>query len=210
MSTKGFFVLLLAAMLTACVSTPKSKFGPVSASTRAALQDAKQVSVEVAEGKRMSHITGKEQAMMSTGVFFGAIGAAVATGAAISSANKRGATLEREDALVDPSKVVAAKMSEQLRAQGLEAANQGDIRMRLTTTNWTLSSESLGYFSSLDVAGRGGRILTRGECKYLRKMSEIGASTETLLANSGAQLKAEYDKAADYCATYFTAMLFPK
>lgn len=206
---KRVISLVTVTCLTACVSAPQNRFGPISAATKAALQ-SDSVRVDIVPGKGFSHFTGAEQAMMTTGMFFGAIGAAIGSGAAISSANRRGTALAKEDAIVDPSQTMAAKLRARLQAQGHQVSPDANLQLRVSTTNWSLHKDQLAYFAELQVfESTSGKVLTKGECKYVRKEAELGASPDALLANAGGGLKAEFDKGANYCATYFANTLFP-
>lgn len=201
-----FVWALFAAVLSGCVSTPTSKFGFISPSTRSALGGAEPVFVEVLPGKGFSHGTSADSAVMATGMMFGAIGGAIGAGVAIKNANRRGAELTSADGLIDPAKAVADKLRQRLVAAGHPYSDQANLRFQVTTTGWGLNKGTLVYGAALQIGEKFGKF-TKGECKYFRKPAELGADSDALLADSGARLKLEYMNAADYCASYFSGVL---
>jgi len=199
-------IVLIAAVLTGCVSAPVSKFGPISASTRSALRGAEPVFVEALPGKGFSHGTSADTAVMATGMMFGAIGGAIGAGVAIKNANRRGATLASTDGLIDPAKAVADTLRTRLVSAGHPYSDDASLRFQVTTTGWGLNKGNLMYAAALQIGERLGKV-TKGECRYFRKPSELGVDSDALLADSGARLKLEYAKATDYCASYFSGVL---
>lgn len=80
------------------------------------------------------------------------------------------------------------------------------LRFQVTTTGWGVNNGNLVYVAALQIGENFGK-LTKGECRYFRKPSDLGMDSDALLADSGARLKLEYAKAADYCASYFSGVL---
>ncbi len=199
-------ILIVAAILTGCVSTPTSKFGFISPSTRSALDGSQPIFIEAMPGKGFSHGTSADTAVMATGMMFGAIGGAIGAGVAIKNANRRGAALASTDGLIDPAMAIADTLRKRLVSAGHPDSDQASLRFQVTTTGWSLNKGSLVYNAALQIGEKFGKF-TKGECRYFRKPSELGVDSDALLADSGARLKLEYAKAADYCASYFSGVL---
>ncbi len=201
--------LLMAVLLAGCATGPKSTFGPMDARTTEAVGRAATVRVEVEPGKTLAYFNSSDQAKMATGMLFGPIGGAVGAAAAISSAEKRGMALATEVGMPDPAMKVADLMRAQL-APRRPTAEAADLQVVLTTSHWVLQQGNVAYFVQLQATDRAsGQLLTKGECKVLRKKNELQVAEEALLANAAARLKQEYGQAAEQCAGYFVGQLFP-
>lgn len=208
---KKLVVITAITVLAGCATAPKSKFDAINVETAGVLQGAGTLGIEVAAGKGMAHFTGAEQAMMTTGMLFGAIGGAIGASAAISSANRRGAELARTDNIVNPSEIVAEKMRQRLQSDHrLSTTIAADTRLVLSTTNWVKQGNNVGYFVLLKVIdAQTSNVRTKGECKYFREGKQLAVSSEALLANNAEKLKQEYENAAEHCTGYFMQHLFP-
>lgn len=199
---------LLVMALAGCASTPTSKFDKLDASTLQALQGTGMLGIEVMPGKAFAHYTNAEQAMLTSGIMFGAIGGAIGAASANASANRRGGELMTSAGMMDPSQAVADKLRRRLPAARM-TTHDADIRLSLTTSHWVMQQGNVGYFVQMQaVDAPSSRVMTKGECKYFRKAQEIGVGNEALLADSAAGLKQEYDRAAEHCADFFARTLF--
>lgn len=199
---------LLVVALAGCASTPTSNFDKIDAQTAQALQGVGMLSVEVMPGKEFAHYSNAEQAMLASGIMFGAIGGAIGAASANASANRRGGALMAAAGMTDPSLAVADKLRLRLPAERM-TTHDANIRLSLTTNHWVMQQGNVGYFVGMQVIDApSSRVMTKGECKYFRKAQEIGSTNEALLADSAAGLKQEYDRAAEHCADFFARTLF--
>jgi len=202
-------LLAVVVAVAGCASVPKSTFSVVSDAGMRMLRQSASWTADVAPGKGLAHYTGAEQGAMMSGMMFGAIGGAVGAIAATSMANRRGGKLVEETGLVDPSLLVAEKLMRRLNA-GPDPSDGTQARLTLTTTHWHLGQGNLAYFVQMQAYAPGGEsAVAKGECKYLRKLGELGTSEQQLLEGSAEGLKSAYARAAEHCVDYFMGELIP-
>ena len=204
--------LLLTVLLCSCATGPKSKFDSMGERSRRWVDTADAYAIDVVPGVPLSRTTGHEAAWVAGGTaMFGLLGAFVAADIARTNSASRGAFLTRQDGLNDPAPLVADGLRARMVTRHRAVSEHANLHVQIRTSFWGMNGNSVGYFAALQVVSAAtGTIVMKGECRYGNDFNEEGLSLEALLANSGAGLKQQYLRAADFCSDYFAEQLFPK
>lgn len=189
---------------------PKSKFDSMGERSRRWVDTADAYAIDVLPGEQLGRSTAMDGGLIGAGVVFGVVGAVVATSIAKSNASSRGRVLTRQDDLTDPAPLVANGLRARMGSRHRAVSDDANLHLRIRTSFWGLNGNSVGYFATLQVVSAAtGTVVMKGECRYANDFRKEGMPVEALLANSGAGLKQQYRRAAEYCSDYFALKLFP-
>lgn len=203
--------LALAVLLCSCSTMPKSKFDSMSDRSRRWVATADAYAIDVLPGAPLRRSTGREGAWITgSTAMFGVVGGFIAADIAKSNEESRGGLLIRQNDLHDPAPFVANGLRARMGSRHRTVSDDANLHLRIRTTFWGLNKESVGYFATLQVVSAAtGSVVMKGECRYANDFRKEGMPVEALLANSGAGLKQQYQRAAAFCSDYFVGKLFP-
>ncbi|WP_395681590.1 hypothetical protein [Dokdonella sp.] len=202
----------VALSMAGCASNPpSSKYAPVDAATAQALQ-GHDVQLLVKPTPSFVHMTTGDQATMTVGMLFGAVGGVVAAATAIKHSQSAGQALVVENGIPDPTALLSEKVRELLATKYGSAIGSSGYAVTVATDHWALAKGAVVFNASVSVTRgetAGSKPLALGQCRY-RSSNGANASTEDeLLANHAEKLKAELGTALDRCVEEFRQKLFP-
>lgn len=199
-------------LLAGCASNPPaSKYSPVDPALGRMLHD-RGVYLLVAPTPDFRRMTGGDQATMTVGMLFGAVGGGIGAIAAIEHARSAGRAVVKENEIADPSLRLVERVREMLVAKYGTANTESGLTVTVSVDNWALVKDDVAFSASVviaeathDAKKRPG-IFAKGVCQY--ESAPHGPTAEALLANGAAELKKELDAALEYCAEEFRTKFF--
>lgn len=202
--------LALTVLLCSCSTMPKSKFDSMSDRSRRWVATADSYAIDVIPGARLGKGSGTDGVVMGGGIMFGLVGIVIASSIVRSNATSRGAVLTRQDGLADPAPLVADGLRARMANRHRAVSDDANLHLRIKTSNWGMDKNEVTYSATMQVVSAAtGAVVMKGECRYANHFRSEGTSLEGLLGHSGAGLKQQYVRAADYCSDYFAGKLLP-
>lgn len=209
-------VTVMLCLLAGCASNPpQSKYGPPSAQTIDALR-GKNVELLIMPTPEFVQIEGSDQALMTVGILFGAVGGGIGAIAVMEHAKSRGQALVKEDAIADPTAELTDKIRDILTHKyGSSLVDSGArYSVIVATDSWALAKDTVVLNTSVKIddtavaQGKKPVVVASGSCRY-RSPDEKGAPTaDDLLANHGEKLKQTLGAALDRCVQDYRDKLF--
>lgn len=204
----------LVVLVSGCGSNlPKGTYVPVDSQTTRALQGGTvQLSAKPTPGFR--HFTAGDQAAMTVGMLFGAIGGGIGAAAAIKHSENAGAALVAENAIADPAPVLAEKVRELLATKYGSAFGESNRNVTVAVDFWSLTKGGVVFGASVALSDAPAGVPNRkplalGQCRYRSAGGNAAPTEDQLLADHAEKLKAELGSALDYCVDEFRRKLFP-
>ena len=195
-----------------CASNPpSSKYTPVDAATAVALQ-GHDVQLLVKPTPSFVHMTAGDQATMTVGMLFGAIGGVVAATAAIKHSQSAGQALVLENGIADPTTLLSEKVRELLTTKYGSVIGSSGYAVTVATDHWALAKGAVVFNASVSVTSgetASGKPLALGQCRYRSSNAANAPPEDELLANHAEKLKLELGTALDRCVEEFRQKLFP-
>jgi hypothetical protein len=192
---------------------PKGKYVPVDASAAQLLQGSHvQLLVKPTPGFR--HFTSGDQAAMTVGMLFGAIGGGIGAAAAIKHSENAGQALVAENGISDPAPLLSEKVRDMLTTKYGSVIGDSSRTVTVAVDFWSLTKGNVVFGASVVVAeaqagtSRKTPPLASGECRYRSASGDGAPSEDDLLANHAEKLKAELASALDHCVGEFGQKLF--
>lgn len=211
MKNRTLATTVFSILLASCASNPSGKYAPVDPALGRALRD-QGVNLLVTPTPDFSRMTGGDQAAMTVGMMFGAIGGGLSAAMALSHARSVGRTIVAENEIVDPTPRLAEHIREMLAVKYGSISTDSGLTVTVSTDSWALLKDDVAFNASVVVANatvdgkKPGKPLAKGVCYY--RSPAHGPTSETLLADGAAQLKAELDTALEHCVQEFHTKLF--
>lgn len=209
-------ISVMGCLLAGCVSNPpQSKFAPPNAQTIDALT-GKNVELLVMPTPEFVQIDGGDQAMMTVGVLFGAVGGGLGAIAVMEHAKSRGQALVKADAIADPTAVLTDKIRDILTEKYRSALVDSGARYSVvvSTDSWALAKDTVVLNTSVKIndttvmKGKKPEVVASGLCRYRSPDTKGAPTADDLLANQGEKLKQTLQAALEGCVQEYRDKLF--
>lgn len=210
MDIRRFAIALLCASLAACATpnVPKSQYKAIAPDAMTAIDNGHYV-LKAAPTPDFVQVTGADQATMTVGVLFGAVGGVAGVAVARAHSRARGRALVAGDAIPDPMTQLVDRIRPLLAAKYGESSNDSDYEFDLAIDNWAMHDKNVLLFVSADLVDmRTKRKLASSHCRYSNKDTAAGETADRLLENRAEKLKLEIEKGVDFCAAAFDREMF--
>lgn len=210
MKTSIGALIVMTLLLDGCASNPpSSKYTPVDAAT-AQMLHGQSVRLLMKPTPGFVHYTKGDQATMTIGMLFGAIGGVVGATAAMKHSQIAGQALVVEKGIADPTPLLSEKVRDMLATKyGSEIGGAGQA-ITVSTDHWALAQGVVVFNASVSVGetADGKKPLALGQCRYRSSNGTNAPAEDDLLAGQAEKLKAELAKALDRCIEEFQQKLF--
>jgi len=204
-------ILLAAALLQACAHNPPvSKYTAISPSGVDLLR-GKSIHIKAAPTPDMVQTTTGDQATMTVGMLFGAIGGGVGAAVAMSHAKSRGHALMVENEIPDPTPILKQRVEAMLVAKYGSTVGDVGYEVEVATKSWALLKDNVVFTASVkltDGAAPDPQIFALGECRYTSQTDPSTPPIEALLDHHAEKLKELLRKALEQCVQDFDQKVF--
>ena len=196
----------------ALTNPPSSKYRPVSAGAADAIR-RKSVQLLVMPTPKFVHFTGGDQAAMTVGMMFGALGGGIGAAAVLSHAQSEGQALVLENGIPDPTQELTEKIRNMLVTKYGSSIGDSSYAVTIATDSWALTKDTVVFNASVKLtdgkptAAKSVPIAI-GECRYRSPDEKDRPSADELLANHAEKLKQELSGALAHCVEDFQQKLF--
>lgn len=203
-------------LLAGCASNPpQSKYAPPTAQTIDALR-GKNVELLVMPTPKFVQIDGGDQALMTVGALFGAIGGGIGAAAVIAHSESRGQALVKQDGIADPTAELTDKIRDILtKKYGSSLVDSGArYSVVVSTDSWALAKDTVVLNTSVKIndttvlKGKKPDVVASGICRYRSPGTKDGPKVDDLLANNGEKLKQTLEAALNGCVQEYRDKLF--
>lgn len=208
---------ILCSLLAGCATTSPPSSGKYTAVSPALAQTLRE------RGMRMFatptpdfvRMTNGDQASLTVGIMFGAVGGGIGAAAVIAHARSAGRTIVAENQIADPTPRLVERIREMLVAKYASENSDSGLTVTVSTDNWALSKDAVVLDASVVIADaakttqKHPKPLAKGVCHYRSASGDDMHTAEALLADGAARLKSELDAALDHCTEEFRVKLFP-
>jgi len=210
--------VILCSLLAACATTspPSSgKYTAVSPTLAQALRErgVRMLSTPTPDFVRM---TNGDQASLTVGVMFGAVGGGIGAAAVIAHTRSAGRAIVAENRIADPTPRLVERIREMLATRYASEDSDSGLTVAVSTDNWALSKDAVLLDASVVITDantatrKHPKPLAKGVCHYRSASGDDTHTAEVLLANGAERLKSELDAALDHCTEEFRWKLFPQ
>jgi len=209
------FPMILCVLAGCAASPPQSKYTPPNAQTIDALR-GKNVELLIMPTPKFVQIDGGDQALMTVGALFGAIGGGIGAAAVIAHSESRGQALVKQDGIADPTAELTDKIRDILTQKyGSSLVDSGArYSVVVSTDSWALAKDTVVLNTSVKIndttvlKGKKPEVVASGICRYRSPETKDGPKVDDLLANNGDKLKQTLSAALDRCVQDYRDKLF--
>lgn len=163
-----------------------------------------------------TRMTNGDQASLTVGIMFGAVGGGIGAAAVMAHARSAGRAIVIENEVADPTPRLVERVREMLVTRYASENSDSGLTVTVSTDNWALSKDAVVFDASVVITDAGTptrqhpKPLAKGVCHYRSASGDATHTAEALLADGATRLKAELDAALDHCTAEFREKLFPQ
>jgi len=205
------WILIAAILLQGCASKPPiSKYAVIAPDGIVAIH-GQAVRVKAAPTPDFIISTNADQATMTVGMLFGAIGGGIGAAVALEHMKSAGHAAVTVHAIVDPTQQLVARIEADLLSKYGITVGESHYELDVAILNWALAKDDVVYAASvkvLDESATPPRLLATGECRFNTIADKDKLTAEELLANHAEKLKQVFDRAMDQCVKDFDEKVF--
>src|SRR5690606_30147751 len=200
MLVRSSIVAAAVLLLASCASSPPtSKYSPVDPALGRILHD-RGVRLMVVPTPDFRRMTGGDQATMTVGMLFGAVGGGIGAIAVLEHTRSVGRAIVAKHGIADPGPRLVDRVREMLVRYDAANADSG-LTVTVAVDDWALLTDKVVFRASVAIAEAGDdakrrpRQFAKGVCQY--GSAPHGPTAEALLADGAARLKTELDTAVE-------------
>jgi hypothetical protein len=211
------YLLLAAALIQGCATHPplSSTYMAIAPTGIDAIR-GKSVRIMAMPTPDFVQFTNGDQATMTVGMLFGAIGGGIGAAAAISHSKSRGQAVVHENAIPDPTALLVQRIESTLASKYGSTIGHDGYEIDVATDYWALAKDDVVFNASvrlLDASVKNPNpnsppLLALGQCRFSTKDDKDKLTADQLLDNHAEKLKQVLSQALERCAEDFEQKVF--
>jgi hypothetical protein len=213
---KLHYLLFTAALVQGCATNPPASTYMAIAPTGVDAIRGKSVRVKATPTPDFVQFTNGDQATMTVGMLFGAIGGGIGAAAAISHSKSRGQAVVHENAIPDPTALLVLRIESTLTSKYGSSIGDAGYEIDIATDYWALAKDDVVFNASVRLVDASVKnpnpksppLLALGQCRFSTKSDKDKLNADQLLDNHAEKLKQVLSQALDRCARDFEQKVF--
>jgi len=208
--------IILCSLLAGCATTSPPSSGKYTAVNPVLAQALRERGVHMLATPTpdFTRMTNGDQASLSVGIMFGAVGGGIGAAAVMAHTRSVGRAIVTENQIADPTPRLVERIREMLVTKYASENSDSGLAVTVSTDNWALSKDAIVLDVSVVIADaatptqKHPKPMAKGICHYRSASGDDTHTAEALLADGAARLKSELDVALDHCTEELRSKLF--